>query len=300
MPPRLRRRMDALRSQTDGGPWSGGPVDRRRRADHPGAGLPRRRAADLRLPARDAEPDAPPGRAAPAGVARPALVPRRLRPRPPGLALLPGRPDHRPGAHRASGSARASCRPRTRCRSCGPASAAMPSATPSGSGSPPPPTVEAYVGRWADRRARRSRVRDDDEHRHPRLAADGARPPRQRLHGREPARAGRPGRRGRSAVRPGAARHGRSRRSAPSRRRGTERTLADRVGISATDGAAARRAAAIAGAAADAGQQQRRPAPAPAASPPSRRTGSWPAPARSAPAASPPSGRSRSRRCRPG
>ena len=35
------------------------------------------------------------GGAAAAGLARPALVPRRLRPRPPGLALVPARPDQR-------------------------------------------------------------------------------------------------------------------------------------------------------------------------------------------------------------
>ena len=50
MPPRLRRQMDAVASQTESpGPWEGAPVVRRRRAHHARAGLPRQRAAALRL-----------------------------------------------------------------------------------------------------------------------------------------------------------------------------------------------------------------------------------------------------------
>ncbi len=100
MPPRLRRRMDALRSQTDNHVWGGGPtVDaavlttlaQACRDDEP---------LTLRLHRPRRRAHRPPRRAAPAGLARPPLVPRGLRPRPPGLALLPGRPDLRPGHHR--------------------------------------------------------------------------------------------------------------------------------------------------------------------------------------------------------
>ena len=96
MPPRLRRQMDALRSQTDGVPWAGGPaldaatltaLAQACRDDEPVA---------FDYTARDGVRLAAPGRAAPAGLARPALVPRRLRPRPAGLALVPARPDRRP------------------------------------------------------------------------------------------------------------------------------------------------------------------------------------------------------------
>ena len=79
-----------------------GPDGRCRRTHHAGAGLPRRRAAEVRLhrARRQAHPSL--GRAAPAGVAGPPLVPRRLRPRPAGLALLPARPDPQAGGHRAA------------------------------------------------------------------------------------------------------------------------------------------------------------------------------------------------------
>ena len=97
MPPRLRRQMDAIRSQTENLPWRGGPE------------LDASLLATLAQACRDdepirftytaaqgrREPDRPLGRAAPAGHPRPPLVPRRLRPRPPGLALVPGRPDQR-------------------------------------------------------------------------------------------------------------------------------------------------------------------------------------------------------------
>ena len=100
MPPRLRRQMDALRSQTENFVWGDGPtVDatvlttlaQACRDDEPLA---------FGYTARGAETDRPPGRAAPARLAGTAVVPRRLRPRPPGLALVPRRPDVRPGHHR--------------------------------------------------------------------------------------------------------------------------------------------------------------------------------------------------------
>ena len=119
MPPRLRRRMDALRSQTDGVPWGGGPV-----IDAAVLTVLAQASRDDELltfgyQARDARADAPAGRAAPARLARPALVPRRLRPRPSGLALVPGRPDQRSRgdrpavpAARAAGRGRAGVRAR--------------------------------------------------------------------------------------------------------------------------------------------------------------------------------------------
>ena len=99
MPPRLRRRVDALRAVTVPAVWSAGPepapaVDpevliavaqacrdtERLRFDYTGAG---RRA------------DPPARRAAPAGPARSALVPGGLRPGPARLAQLPVGPAHR-------------------------------------------------------------------------------------------------------------------------------------------------------------------------------------------------------------
>ena len=126
MPPRLRRQMDAIRSQTENLPWRGGPDARRRTAHHPGAGLPRRRAAEVHLRRPRGRSHGPLGRTAPSRHGRPALVPRRLRPRPSGLALLPRRPDERPADDGPEvPAARASCRGRT-CRSCRPGSSSEP------------------------------------------------------------------------------------------------------------------------------------------------------------------------------
>ena len=79
--------------QTDApGPWAGGPVvdaailttlAQACRDDEP---------LDLRLRGARRRGHPPPRRAAPPGLARAPLVPRRLRPRPPGLALVPRRP----------------------------------------------------------------------------------------------------------------------------------------------------------------------------------------------------------------
>ena len=113
MPPRLRRRMDAVRSQTDNAGLGRRPGHRPGRAHHAGPGVPRRRAGGLRLHRPRGRADRAPGRAAAAGVAGPPLVPRRLRPRPPGLALVPARPDLGGRAPPASASARASSPPRT-------------------------------------------------------------------------------------------------------------------------------------------------------------------------------------------
>ena len=117
MPPRLRRQMDALRSQTENFAWGGGPtVDatvlttlaQACRDDEP---------LTFGYTARGARAHRPPGRAAPAGLARSPVVPRRLRPRPPGLALLPCRPDLRAGHHRAAvPAARAAGRGRPQLR----------------------------------------------------------------------------------------------------------------------------------------------------------------------------------------
>ena len=85
--------------------------------------------------AREAEVTPPPGRAVPPRLARPPVVPRRLGPRPAGLAQLPARPDRRSASPPASASDRATCRPTTRSRSCSRASAGCPSGTPYASGS---------------------------------------------------------------------------------------------------------------------------------------------------------------------
>ena len=81
-----------------------GPAARGRRdgADRARAGVPRRRAGRVRLHHARRHGLAAPGRAPPPGLARAALVPRRLGPRPPGLALLPGRPGVRGDAERAA------------------------------------------------------------------------------------------------------------------------------------------------------------------------------------------------------
>ena len=136
MPPRLRRQMDAVASQTESpGPWEGAPV-----FDAAVLTTLAQACRDSELlrfdyAAREAERDPPPGRAAPAGLARPPVVPRRVGPRPDGLAQLPPRPDLRRPSRPASASAPASSRPRTRSPSCSRASAGCPSATPYACGS---------------------------------------------------------------------------------------------------------------------------------------------------------------------
>ena len=101
-------------------PVGGGAGLRRRGAHHPRPGLPRQRAAPLRLHRARGRGDPPPGRAAAPGLARTPVVPRRLGPRPDGLAQLPPRPDRRPGAHRAAvPAARAAGRGRARLRAAG-------------------------------------------------------------------------------------------------------------------------------------------------------------------------------------
>ena len=95
MPPRLRRRVEALRAMTVPGRLgrraAGPTVD-------PGAltalAQACRDAERLRFAytAADGTPHRPAGRAAPAGPARAPLVPGRLRPRPARLAQLPARP----------------------------------------------------------------------------------------------------------------------------------------------------------------------------------------------------------------
>ena len=121
MPPRLRRQMDAVASQTDApGPWEGAPVVDATVLTTLGAGLPRQRAAALRLRRARGRGEPPPGRAAAPRLPRPPVVPRRLGPRPDGLAQLPAGPGHRPRAHRpALPPARAAGRRRARVRAAG-------------------------------------------------------------------------------------------------------------------------------------------------------------------------------------
>ncbi len=106
MPPRLRRQMDAVASQTESpGPWEGAPVfdaavlttlaqacrdSELLRFDYTAreAEVTHRRVEPLRLVSLG-----------------PPVVPRRLGPRPDGLAQLPPRPDRRTRSRPASGSA---------------------------------------------------------------------------------------------------------------------------------------------------------------------------------------------------
>ena len=94
MPPRLRRRVDALRAATTSTPWRPGDVERGRPGrPHDGrAGMPRHRPAAVRLHGRERRAHGARGRAAAARRAGPPLVPGRLRPGPARLAELPPRP----------------------------------------------------------------------------------------------------------------------------------------------------------------------------------------------------------------
>ena len=158
MPPRLRRRIDALRTQTDGVPWGGGPIDRRRPAHHPRPGLPRRRAAHVRLhrPRRRSRTDrrVEPHRLVSLGRRWYLVAYDRDR-----QDWRSFRLDRITGpAAPASGSGRASCPVRTRRPSCRPASArsAAPRRTAPGRGARA--DVEARLGRWARSAGRRRRV----------------------------------------------------------------------------------------------------------------------------------------------
>ena len=176
MPPRLRRQMDALRSQTERLAVARRPGARPRAAHHAGPGLPRRRADPLHLHRQGRRAHRPLGRAAPAGVAGPALVPRRLRPRPPGLALLPRRPDQRAAHHRPEvPAARAARRGRALLRPGRhpPDAAAVrrprgPRRRPDGRRGGRRPLGDGRPGRPGD-------CRPGDERRHARLADDRAR-----------------------------------------------------------------------------------------------------------------------------
>ena len=147
MPPRLRRRMDAVRSQTDNLVWGGGPV-----MDPDVLTTLAQACRDDELvrfgyTAQGRRPDRAPGGADAAGVAGASVVPRRLRPRPPGLALVPARPDQRRGDDRPAVPSPSSCLPRTRWRSCSRASAGCRSGTPYACASTPTPTRSP--GPWA-------------------------------------------------------------------------------------------------------------------------------------------------------
>ena len=99
MPPRLRRRMDALQSATVAAPSYGPSVDAMTLTTI-AQGCRDDETLRFGYTAREGEATQAARRAAPAGVARAAVVPRRLRPRPAGLAVLPRRPDGHPRAHR--------------------------------------------------------------------------------------------------------------------------------------------------------------------------------------------------------
>ena len=129
MPPRLRRQMDALRSQTERLPWSGGPAVDADAAHHAGAGLPRRRAAALHLHRKGQRADRALGRAAPDGLASAAAgtsSPTTATARTGAPSASTGSASHAPPA---SGSGRASCPPRTRSPSSRRASAGCRSGT---------------------------------------------------------------------------------------------------------------------------------------------------------------------------
>ena len=114
MPPRLRRRVDALASYTVPAVFGGrGPTIDAGRAGHARPGLPRRRAVRFGYRTRDGEAWSV-GRAAPAGLGRPPVVPRRLGPHPARLAQLPAGPDERRRRPPACGSGSASCPVATR------------------------------------------------------------------------------------------------------------------------------------------------------------------------------------------
>ena len=112
LPAHLRRRVSALGSATIAP--AGRRPDRRPAApDRDRRRLPRLRVPALRLPQPRRHRQPPRGRAARARQPRPALVPRRLGPRPRGLAHLPRRPARAAGRRPACASRRARCRPRT-------------------------------------------------------------------------------------------------------------------------------------------------------------------------------------------
>ena len=80
MPPRLRRRVEALRTATVPAAWGPGARRRPGGAHHRRAGLPRRRAARVRLHRCRRHAHGAARRAAQARVPREAVVPRRVRP----------------------------------------------------------------------------------------------------------------------------------------------------------------------------------------------------------------------------
>ena len=172
MPPRLRRRVDALRAVTVPAALATAARQRRPgRADRRRAGLPGHRAAAVRLHRRRRGAHRAARRAAPAGAARPPLVPGRLRPAPARLAQLPARPARRAAAAparasapRAAGRGRRGVRPR---RHRQPADVLR----RRGAGRRRRPTTSgARIGRWATvEDAGRRAVPGADEHRLPGL-----------------------------------------------------------------------------------------------------------------------------------
>ena len=151
MPPRLRRQMDAVSlADRDARPVGGRP-DRRRRRCSPRWPRPAATTSWSRFgyTAREAEPTdrrVEPHRLV---VARPPLVPRRLRPRPPGLALLPRRPDRRAAHHRpAVPAARAARRRRAHLRPGGHPPDAAAVRRPRCGWRSPPRWSQREVGRW--------------------------------------------------------------------------------------------------------------------------------------------------------
>ena len=151
MPPRLRRQMDARRVADRVARAVGGRARRRRDgADHAGPGLPRQRAAALRLRRARGRGDPPPRRAAAPGLPRPPVVPRR-----PGTATgrtgaasaSTGSPTPSPPAS-AFRAARAARRGRPRVRAAGhpPDAPALRRTRPGGDRRPR--TLAAQVGRW--------------------------------------------------------------------------------------------------------------------------------------------------------
>ena len=116
LPAHLRRRVSALGSATVAP--AGRRADRRPAApDRDRRRLPRLRVPAVRLPQPRRRRDPPRGRAARARELRPALVPRRLGPRPRGLAHVPRRPARRPASigrslHAAQAAREGRCRVR--------------------------------------------------------------------------------------------------------------------------------------------------------------------------------------------
>ena len=197
LPAHLRRRVAALGSATHRRSPSRRPDRRPAAPDRDRRRLPRPRVPALRLPQPRRRPAAAArGRAALARQPRPPLVPRRLGPRPRGLAHVPRRPARRgPALDRRALHAARAARPRTPPPTSSRASPAAPSRyearvtvhAPADGARPAP---AASLGRRSSR-STTQRCEYRTARRQPRLAGDADRDARRRLRGARAAGAGR-------------------------------------------------------------------------------------------------------------